>query len=228
MSSKAPSSGEFDEIISRLRSIQTDVIGKGNGADKPTPIPLIDPTANVQRELAAEKSRQDDLRAANDRRIDDLRKQQMAYEGIIQKVREKAQQDLSAAESKRIDAINLAETRRLDAVLAEQKSAVALASEKTAAQAAALATQVLASAEALRAQVAATSATTTQQTTQLRDSLEKRLQTVEQNQYQGVGAGTQRIESRQTSQWLIGLIVGVVFTGLISIVGTILIIFWKH
>jgi hypothetical protein len=221
-------SGELDEIISRLRSIQEVQKDGKEDKDKPPAVPLVDPSLNVLALVAAGNLRQDDLRIATDKRIDDLRTQQQMYEAAIQKVREKAQQDLSAAESKRIDAINLAETRRLDAVLAEQKSAVALASEKTAAQAAALATQVLASAEALRAQVAATSATTTTQTTQLRDSLEKRLQTVEQNQYQGVGAGTQRIESRQTSQWLIGLIVGVVFTGLISIVGTILIIFWKH
>jgi hypothetical protein len=39
---------------------------------------------------------------------------------------------------------------------------------------------------------------------------DKRIAALEQNQYQGVGAGTQRGESRQQSQWIIGVIIGLI------------------
>jgi acid phosphatase family membrane protein YuiD len=205
----------IEEIFLKLRNIQesinSDSVSTSHTPPPPPPeIPLIDPTANVKDALGAAIARQDDLRKADKDRVDDLRKQQMMYESLLQTVRETAQKDLAAAESRRIDALNLAESRRLDAVLAEQKSAVALASEKTAAAAQALATQVLASAEALRTQVAATAATQSAAVNQLRDSVEQRLKQVEQNQYQAGGASLQRAEGRQVSQWAVGLIVGIV------------------
>lgn len=47
---------------------------------------------------------------------------------------------------------------------------------------------------------------------------DKRIAAVEQNQYQGVGAGTQRIEGRQHTQWLINaaLIVAGMLLGFLS------------
>ena len=39
---------------------------------------------------------------------------------------------------------------------------------------------------------------------------DKRIAALEQNQYQGVGAGVKRGEDRQQSQWIIGLIIGLV------------------
>lgn len=187
---------------------------------------VIDPTANVLSLVAAAITRQDDLRAIENKRIDDLRNQQVHYEGELQKVRESAQQQLAAGEANRINAITLAESRRIDALLAAAKTDVALASEKAGAQAATLAQQVANSAEALRAQVAAQAASTTSLITQLRESIEKRLQLVEQNQYQTGGVNMQRTEGRQQSQWLIGiviLIVGIFGGAAVSLVSRIFI-----
>jgi hypothetical protein len=203
MAEREPS-GLDGEIISRLKAIQ-GAIGLQGEAPR---IPLIDPTANVLSLVTAAITRQDDLRLAEAQRVDDLRKQQIAYEAEIQKVREKAQQDLTLAESNRINATMLAESRRIDALLAAATSNVALASEKAATQAATLAASVVSSAEAMRTQVAATSAATTTLITQLRESLEKRVTLVEQNQYQGVGETTQRGTSRQQNQWIVGIIIG--------------------
>jgi hypothetical protein len=186
MSSKAPSSGEFDEIISRLRSIQQaqDSNGQDKNKNTPAPIPLIDPTANVLALLRAAATRQDDLRVAENKRIDDLRDQADKFNEKLATERLRADSESKRAEAGRIDALLVANTNN-----------VALALEKQGAQA---------------------------------NAQDRRIAVLEQNQYQGVGAGTQRVESRQTSQWLIGLIVGVVFTGLISIIGTALVLFWKH
>ena len=202
---------EFREIISRL-----DDLKKNTSAVATPQIPLIDPTANVLSLVGAAMQRQDDLRLAENRRLDELRKQQESFDQRIQSEVDKtrngqftALKDLALAESKRIDAITLAESRRIDALLAAATNAVALASEKAGAQAATLAQQVATSAEALRAQVASTSASTTTLITQVRESLEKRITLVEQNQYQGAGATMQRTEGRTQSNWVIGLIIGI-------------------
>jgi len=186
---------EFQEIIARL-----DALKQAADGGKAPVIPLIDPTANVLSLVAAANLRQDDLRRTENKRIDDLMALETCLTDKIRKVEIKAATDLANAESKRIDALALAESRRIDAVQAEQKNAVALAAEKTAAQAATLAAQVVSSAEALRLQVATTTAT-----------LEKRIQNLEQNQYQAGGASAQRTETRGTSQWTIALIVTAIF-----------------
>src|ERR1017187_645610 len=158
-----------------------------------------DPTSNVLSLVEAAIRRQDDLRSAENRRVDELHQQRTTCdrEEAVLIDRERVLQfqnlkDLATAESKRIDAITLAESRRLDALLAAARNDVTLASEKAGAQAATLASSVASSAEALRNQVATTSAATTTLINQLRDSLEKRLQAVEQNQYQAGGASMQR------------------------------------
>jgi len=175
---------------------------------------VIDPTANVLSLVAAAIQRQDDLRDIELNRADDMRDLTSKYEEKLAQVREKAQRDLAVAESRRIDAITLAESRRIDALLAAQANNVALASEKAATQAATLAAQVTANAEALRTQVAATAATTAQSIASLRDSLEKRLTVVEQNQYQAGGAQSQKTEGTKNIQWVITLIVGAVMASL--------------
>lgn len=168
--------------------------------------PAIDPTANVLSLVAAAITRQDDLRKVEFDRQDDLREQQLKFGVELQA----AQKDLSLAESRRIDALTLAESRRIDALLAAATNNVALAAEKSAAQAATLATQVISSAEALRTQVATTTAATSSQIASLRDSLEKRLALVEQNQYQGLGATVQRSEGQARGQWTVDKILGII------------------
>ena len=39
---------------------------------------------------------------------------------------------------------------------------------------------------------------------------DKRIAALEQNQYQGVGAGAQRTEGRQRNEWVVGIIIGIV------------------
>jgi len=119
----------YQEILARLRALQ-DASGP-----RPPVIPLIDPTANVLSLVAAAITRQDDLRRAEAKRVDDMRIQEQEQQIVVAELREK----LSNAELKRIDALNLAEARRLDAVNAETKAAVTLASERAATTAATLA-----------------------------------------------------------------------------------------
>jgi hypothetical protein len=211
--------GEFREIISRL-----DALKEATHPNDPEPIPLIDPTANVLSLVKAAMQRQDDLRMAENRRIDELRVLQATCDKEIEGVRSQAQRDLTLAESKRLDAISLAESRRIDALLAAATQAVALASEKNAAQAATLAQQVSSSAEALRIQVSATTAATSTLITQLRETLEKRLSIVEQNQYQAGGASIQRTEGRERNQWSVGLVVAIML-GLLDAAATLALLF---
>ena len=180
----------------------------------------IDPTANVLALVSAESRRQDDLRIAEANRIDEKLK---AFEDCLkdnQAIQLKAQNDLAAAESKRIDALAKAESTRLDSVLDRQRADVALASEKTAATAATLATQVTTSAEALRAQVAMTAEASRQQVAtsasasaaemnQMRDTFDKRLTLLERALYQTGGRDEQRAEGRQGTQWLVPVIVSI-------------------
>jgi hypothetical protein len=200
---QATSRGDVPEILIRLKRLED-----ASTETKPPSIPLIDPTANVLSLVAAAIQRQDDLRAAEFKRMDDLREQSEKCQHEVRAVELQAQKDLASAESKRIDAIAMAESRRLDALLAAATNAVALASEKAGAQAATLATAVASSAEALRNQVTATSAATSTLITQVKDSLEKRLQIVEQNQFAAGGASLQQATGRQSNQWTIALIVG--------------------
>jgi hypothetical protein len=176
--------GEFDEIISRLKSIQQSQDG-GQNTDKhiPAPIPLIDPTANVNELVKGEVKRLNDLRTAD-----------LEWEKVLRELGEKWSDKLQTERQRADGEARKAEAGRIDSLLAENKNNVAIALAKQELQASAQ---------------------------------EKRIAVLEQNQYQGVGAGTQRTENRQISQWVIGLIVGVAFSGLTALV-TVLALFWKH
>jgi len=209
MANPAEKGNQFQEILSRLASIQATV--KNGKADEKAPvIPLIDPTSNVLSLVAAAIARQDDLRVAENKRVDDLRILSEKCSHEIQQVRDVYQKELAEAESKRINAITLAESRRIDALLSAASNAVALASEKAATQAATLAAQVTATGTATAAQIGL-----------IRESLEKRLQIVEQNQYQSGGATQQRSEGQLRNQWVIGIII-VIALGLFATISHIL------
>jgi hypothetical protein len=184
---------EFQEIISRLEALKLVAAG-----DKAPVIPLIDPTANVLSLVAAAIARQDDLRVAEFKRIDDLREKSETCAHEVSKVQLQAQKDLAVAESKRIDALTVAESRRIDAILAGAANAVLLDRAKSEAQAAQLAAQVVTSAQTLQAQVATTAKAT-----------DARITLLEQSQYGILGASTQRSEGRRESQWVIGLVIGI-------------------
>jgi len=159
-------------------------------------LPVIDPTENVMSLVAAEARRQDDLRYSENRRIDDLRNSQKEFEHEIRVVRADYERRLALAESIRVDALATAESRRIDAVLAGMKADVTLANEKAGATASALAASVATSAAATDAKI-----------NELRNSHDKRLAAVEQNQYQQGGAKTQQVEGKMGNRWAIGVAV---------------------
>lgn len=125
----------------------------------------IDPTANVLSLVEAANKRQDDLRLAEGRRIDDL--------AVLRADHAK---ELAAAEAKRIDAI-----RAVDV------NAVAVASGRAADQATVLATQFTQSAEALRTLVATTATTLAAQQQAAQSQVMERLTALERSQYEGQG-----------------------------------------
>jgi hypothetical protein len=141
--------------------------------------PVIDPTANVLLLVDAAVKRQDDLRAAEGRRIDDL--MALRAEHAIQ---------LSTAEAKRIDAIRVVDV-----------NAVAVASERATQQASVLATQVTASADALRALVAQTAQTMAAASEKFSSQLTERLSLIERAQYEG--KGRQGVTDPQLAEMLV-------------------------
>jgi len=177
---------------------------------------IYDPTANTLALVEAAIKRQDDLRSAEALRISELLEKNEEITGL----QIKFQQELALAESKRVDALALAESRRIDALLTTAQNAVNLAALKADAQAQTLASTVANSAEALRTQVAAAAETTA--TATLRDTLDKRITSLEQNQYQTGGRNAEKTENKQTSQWTFGA--GIITINLIVVV---LLHFWK-
>jgi hypothetical protein len=106
---------------------------------------VVDPTANVLALVEAANQRQDDLRAAESRRLDELRQQESSWTMKLLDLRSQHAEDLRIAEAKRIDAIRAYDT-----------NAVAVASQRSAEQATVLANQLTQSTEAMRALVART------------------------------------------------------------------------
>lgn len=152
-----------------------------------------DPTTNVTTLVIATAVRLDDLRIAEQNRINELLTLHMSHAN-----------DLRMAESKRIDAI-----RAVDV------NAVVVANERAMAQASVLATQVATSAETLRSLVATTAAAQAQQLSQLTSQLTDRINTLEKSQYERKGSGT---GMRDLYGWIIaGIMVlvnlgGIIFT----------------
>jgi len=138
--------------------------------------PIIDPTANVLQLVEAANIRQDDLRAADSRRLEELRVADTRRLDEIAELRATHIKELNAAEAKRIDAI-----RAVDV------AAVATASERAAQQASVLANQVSTSAETLRTLVASTAAAQAQSQMQFSAQITERLALLEKSQYKGEG-----------------------------------------
>jgi len=124
-----------------------------------------DPTSNVFAIVAAESLRQDGLRIAEFKRLDDLRLLSLEHDREIQSLREKYSDQLREAEAKRIDAVN-----------ATTFASLTLSNERAATQAIMLAKQVTDSATALQTAANAT-----------REAFERRISDVEQKQYQRGG-----------------------------------------
>jgi len=114
---QASQSNEYQNIISRLSSIERAI----NGEKKPE-IPLIDPTANVLALVSAETKRQDDLRMAEFKRQDDLRAQADKYQDKIDTERKRMESDAKKAEADRIDALLAANKNDVALALAKQQA----------------------------------------------------------------------------------------------------------
>lgn len=124
-----------------------------------------DPTYNVMQLVLAAVKRLDDLREADNRRIDEtLHLRSEFYERL-----------------------DTAESRRIDAIRAVDVNAVAVASERQAAAATVLANQVAQSADALRTLVSTTAAAIAEQQRQQMTAVTDRLTVVERSQYEGRG-----------------------------------------
>lgn len=119
--------------------------------------------------------------------------------------------DLMAAESRRVneqsalraeysDRLRVAETARLDAIRVVDVNAVSVANEKAAQQAVVLATQLAGSSDTLRSLVAAASAATSQQISQLSVQLSDRLSLLEKAQYENKGRSG--VSDPQLAEWI--------------------------
>lgn len=137
---------------------------------------VIDPTANVLSLVEAAVKRLDDLRTADTRRQDDLRKQAEKHAAEVLRLTSAFQEQLREAEAKRIDAI-----RAVDV------NAVAVASARASDQATVLAAQVQTSADALRSLVATSAATLAAQQAAGNAEFGKRLSELERTKYEGAG-----------------------------------------
>jgi hypothetical protein len=133
-----------------------------------TPIPIIDPTENVKALVILHMSRQDDLRAAEAKRVDEV----------------------MALRAEFTNQLRIQEQERINAIRSVDVNAVAVASEKANQQAGVLATQVLASTEALRTLVATTADTMAKQLSQITTQFNERLAAVEKANYEGQGKTT--------------------------------------
>jgi len=154
-----------------------------------------DPTENVRALVVSGLQRQDDLRGAESRRVDDALR--CINETLV----------AAAAHS---DDLRVAEAKRIDAIRAVDVAAVAVANERATAQATVLANQVAISAETLRALVAATASTTAQQFSTLTTQITDRLALLEKSQNRGEGAGG---GMRDLYGWLVGVLMFVVASG---------------
>ena len=193
----------WSEISDRLARIEQVLLA--NATEVPAPkLAAIDPTANVIALQSASDKRQDDLRVSEITRSDEVLKISIENAQEIQDLHLNAQRDLSQAESRRIDALMLAESRRLDALLAAVQNNVLVANKEAAAVAATLAAQVATTANSNAAALNA-----------LRDSHDKRITSLEQTQYRGIGEVEQRMTGRQQNQWIIGVLaaVGIAIAG---------------
>jgi hypothetical protein len=174
---------------------------------------VVDPTKNVLDLVEAAITRIDDLRAAENKRQDDLREAGERHAREISKL-------TAIYEEKLADA----ETDRIDAIRAVDVAAVQRAAEVQAAQAQALATQVTVSAEALRNQVAAAATASATALASALDPIQKTIVTLQQFVYEATGQKTQVVETRaaggSAALWIGLAIAGLVgfFSVMVSII----------
>lgn len=153
-----------------------------------------DPTENVKALNEASNLRQDDLRAAYDRLV----QEQIKANRELSDIKFAWAKEIALAEARRVDDIaelradyaaqlSAKESDRIDAIRAVDVGAVQIAQERANAQATVLANTGAASAETLRSLVATTAAATASAQAQVLTPLDTRLRTLEQAQSVGQG-----------------------------------------
>lgn len=153
--------------------------------------PVVDPTKNVERLVAAEGRRQDDLRQAARERSD----------AESRHVREVVQIHSTYGEKLRV-----AETGRIDAIRQVDQSSVQRTAEVQATREATLAAQVAESAAAMRVQVEAAAKAAAESLGKALEPIQKDIQDLRRVQYEGVGQKGQVAETRaggaNTALWI--------------------------
>jgi hypothetical protein len=169
--------------------------------------------------IALEAKRQDDLRGAEIRRVDERDAD-----------REKYRIEKDALETKFRDAATLAEQRRIDANMAKSDAAVLLASTEAKLTAVALAKEAANLASTLNTQVETSAAALRATSDAASKAQEARIVALEQVRWQSAGGTSQKQESRADSRdtraqsnWSVNLILTIVL-GVIGIVEFIIIL----
>lgn len=160
--------------------------------------PVIDPTANVLREVASTTKRLDDLRDLESRHLHELMKVRAEYD----------------------EKLRAAETARINAIRAVDVGAVQRAAEVSATQAATLATQVSVSAETLRGQVAATELANRASLAAALEPVQKDIADLRRAQYEAQGVKAQTGETRLN----VGTILGAMSLALVLVFGVLTIV----
>jgi len=163
----------------------------GGASDGPaidrTGTPVIDPTSNVSALVAAGLQRQDDLRMQATAHIHELLTLRADYE----------------------EKLRLAESKRIDAIRAVDVAAVAQAASVSATQATTLASQVAASAETLRTTVAASAVAAANALSAALAPIQTSIDALRAAQYQQQGQAAQKVEGRDTGQWITTTVIAI-------------------
>ena len=187
--------------------------GQGPATDRHNE-PVVDPTANVIRDLEGAVRRLDDLRKAESRHVREVlrlrgaqRNHDLAHMSEVVKIRSSYDRQLRKAEASRIDAI-----RTVDVEAARQ------ARGEAELRATALAAQVASSAEALRAQVASTATAAATSLAAALVPLTEAIADLRRAQYEQAGSKAQVVDSRAGSSVAIAAI-GAIIAAVILALG---------
>jgi hypothetical protein len=153
-------------------------------------LPVVDPTENVLALVEAAVKRQDDLRYLESEHIREVMRLRASFT-------ERWQQQ---------------EAARIDAIRAVDITAVSRAAEVSATQTMTLATQVASAAEAMRVQVAAAAVAAANNLTTALAPIQLAVNELRKSQYEMQGQRVAKLETKDNSQWITVLIIGVVFS----------------
>jgi cobalamin biosynthesis Mg chelatase CobN len=159
--------------------------------------PVIDPTKNVMDMVEAAIQRQDDLRTQESQHVREIIALERAHTALLRELDTQLRHQ---------------EAARIDAIRAVDVGNVTRAAEVAATQAATLASQVTSAAEAMRNQVGAATAAAQQNLATSLEPIQTAINDLRKAQYEQQGQKYAQSEGKDTSQWTVVLIIGVVFS----------------